>query len=91
MIDWLVIVPGLLGGLLIGVVFFGGLFWTIQRLPTAQNPALLFFVSFVVRTAIALGGFYVVAAGNWQRVLVAAVGFFVARVILVRALNPAQA
>ncbi|PJF27435.1 MAG: hypothetical protein CUN53_04065 [Phototrophicales bacterium] len=31
----------LMGGMALGAVVFGGLWWTVRRLPTAKSPALL--------------------------------------------------
>jgi len=83
MIDWWIVVPGFFGGVLIGLLFFTSLRWTIQRLYTAQRPALFMLTSFILRTAIALVGFYLVAGGSWQRLLLAAVGFLIGRVVIV--------
>jgi len=83
MIDWWIVVPGFFGGVLIGLLFFTSLRWTIQRLYTAQRPVLFMLTSFILRTAIALVGFYLVAGGSWQRLLLAAVGFLIGRVVIV--------
>lgn len=88
MINFSVWIPGLLGGLLIGVFFFGGLRWTVEQLPRAKRPALLFVFSFFGRTILTLLGFYIIAAGSWQRLLIAAVAFLVARVLIVNLTAP---
>lgn len=89
MTDMLIsLVPALIGGSLIGLFFFGGLWWTVRRLPAAERPALFFLTSFVVRSLVTLVAFFVVAAGDWRRVLAAALGFLIARVLLVQ-LSPA--
>lgn len=79
MIDGWMIGPGLLGGIVIGLIFFGGLHWTISRLADAQQPVTLVLGSFVIRSVIALAGFYLVAGDRWERVIAAAVGFWLAR------------
>ncbi len=81
--DFGFIVASLLGGTAIGLVFFGGLHWTIGRLADSDQPALLVFSSFVIRSAITLAGFYLVAGGQWQRIMAAAAGFWLARVAMV--------
>lgn len=86
MIDWWIVIPGFFGGVLIGLLFFASLRWTIQRLYTTQRPALFMLTSFILRTAIALVGFYLVAGGSWQRLLLAAVGFLIGRVLVVNLL-----
>lgn len=81
----------LLAGLLLGGVFYGGLWWTVQRGLSTTRPAVLFLTSMVVRTALALTGFYVASQGQWQRLLLCLAGFLVARIIITRYLRPSTA
>lgn len=78
---WLMIV---LSGLLLGLIFYGGLWWTTHRGLTARHPGLLFFVSMLVRTAVVLTGFYLISAGQWQRILVCLAGFTLARLVVLQ-------
>jgi len=82
----------LLAGMLMGAVFFGGLWWTVQKGLASSRPALWFVASLVLRTAFALGGFYLVSGGGWKPVLVCLAGFIVARIITMRltAARPAE-
>jgi F1F0 ATPase subunit 2 len=73
-----------IGGILIGVVFFGGLWCTVYRGILSAAPALWFFGSLLIRTAAALGGFYWVAQGDWRRLLVCLLGFLLARLAVTR-------
>src|SRR5208283_1682674 len=74
----------LLAGVLLGMFFFGGLWWTIRRGVPSKQPAALFFFSLLLRTSVALAGFYFVARGDWRRVLACLVGFMLARILLTR-------
>ena len=47
-------------GVLLGAIFFGGLWWTIRKGMASQIPALWFSGSLLLRTGIALAGFYFV-------------------------------
>ena len=49
----------MLAGAALGAIFFGGLWWTVQRGAASAAPARWFITSLVVRTAIVLAGFYV--------------------------------
>jgi F1F0 ATPase subunit 2 len=70
----------LAGGGLIGIVFFGGLWLTARRVLHSRRPALLSLASFLGRSFLALGGFYLIAqAGDWRAVVAAALGFLAAR------------
>lgn len=66
-----------------GAFYFGGLWWTVRRLPSAGQPALLTFGSFVVRTGVSLTAFYIASGGHWERILISVLGFVVMRGILV--------
>ena len=69
-------------GVLLGIFFYGGLWWTIQKGVSSKQPALLFTGSLAVRTLIALAGFYFVSRGNWHRLLGCLVGFVIARILV---------
>jgi F1F0 ATPase subunit 2 len=70
-------------GLLLGALFFGGLWFTVSKLATSPSPALWFIGSFFLRSAITVIGFYYVAFGDWRRLLVCLLGFIVARYAVV--------
>lgn len=74
----------LFAGMLLGAVFFGGLWWTVQKGISARQPALWFGVSLLLRTGIVLAGFYFVSDAEWQRLLLCLFGFIAARVVIVR-------
>ena len=78
----------LLIGILLGVSFFGGLWWTVQKGLTSSHPALWFFGSTLLRTAVALAGFYFVGCGEWRRLLVCLLGFLIGRVLVTRLTRP---
>jgi F1F0 ATPase subunit 2 len=73
-----------LSGILLGGLFFGGLWWTVHRGIHSAAAALYFSGSSLLRTALILAGFYVVSHGEWQRVVADLLGFIVARVALLR-------
>ncbi|MFZ7127625.1 MAG: ATP synthase subunit I [Desulfobacterales bacterium] len=80
--------PALVMGVLIGAMFFGGLWWTVRKGVSSQRPALWFFGSLVLRMSIALAGFYFVFGGRWDRLLVCLLGFVTARLIVTRLTRP---
>lgn len=73
-----------LAGGIIGLFFFGGLWWTVRRAVTAKQPALWFFGSMLLRMGVALAGFYVVSNRHLDRLLVCLLGFFIARMVVTR-------
>lgn len=75
----------LLAGGLLGVFFFGGLWLTVRKGMQAAVPAAWFLLSFLLRMAVALAGFYGIAKfGEWQHLALALLGFVVARMVLTR-------
>ena len=77
-------VGSMLAGGALGAVFFGGLWWTVQRGAASSTPARWFLGSFVLRTITVLVGFYAVGAGQPVRLLVCLLGFLLARAIVLR-------
>jgi F1F0 ATPase subunit 2 len=77
-------VPALVAGMLLGAVFFGGLWWTVQKGVSSTQPALWFFGSLLLRTTITLAGFSVISNGHWEKLLVCLLGFTIARPMVTR-------
>ena len=71
-----------------GIVYFGGLWWTVRQLPFVRQPALLTIGSFLVRTGISLTAFYLASEGHWERILISLLGFIIVRGLLVRRVRP---
>ncbi|MGC2208660.1 MAG: ATP synthase subunit I [Candidatus Korobacteraceae bacterium] len=71
----------LFAGMLLGIVYFGGLAWTVRRL-VAGGGALLTAGSFLVRGALLLAGFWLLAGTHAEYWIACLVGFTAARVFL---------
>ena len=71
-------------GLLLGMFFFGGLWWTIRTQLTSEWLPAWLLGGLILRTAITLAGFYFVGRGDWRRLLACLLGFFLARLLMVR-------
>ena len=84
------LVPAMVTGVLLGVIFFGGLWWTVQKGVSSKRSALWFFGSLWLRTSIALAGFYFIAHGHWERLSVCLLGFIIARLIVTRLTRAAE-
>lgn len=69
-------------GMLLGGVFFGGLWWTVRKCLTSLHPASWLLGSAFLRMSIAVLGFYFVGGGQWQRMLACLVGFITARLVV---------
>jgi F1F0 ATPase subunit 2 len=75
------------GGVL-GAMFFGGLWWTVQKGVSSKRSALWFFGSLLLRMSIALAGFYFVSGGDWDRLLACLLGFVIARFVVTQLTGP---
>ena len=71
------------GGAL-GAIFFAGLWLTVKKMVTSKVPAILMMVSFLLRTAITLIGFYYVSFKKPELVIVCLIGFIISRIIVKR-------
>lgn len=74
---------GLAAGSVAGLVFFGGLSWTLSRLGTTRHPLLLTVASFVVRSAIVAGLLVIVSDGVLARILAGLAGIIAVRTAMV--------
>jgi F1F0 ATPase subunit 2 len=75
-------------GLVLGAIFFGGLWWTVRKGISSEQPAFWLLGSLLLRMSIALAGFYFVSGGHWERLLVCLVGFVIARLVVTRLTRP---
>lgn len=78
-LNWLL---AFIGGIALGLFFFGGLWFTIKKGVNAKIPAMWFFVSIVIRTGVVLTGFYYVSAVGWQGLIICLIGFIIARFVV---------
>ena len=72
----------LIAGILLGTIFFGGLWWTVCKVASSKQPAVLLLVSLLIRMSIVLVGFYFFGRGHWERFLICLFGFIMARFIV---------
>jgi len=76
----LILLLSAIAGGLLGIVFFGGLWWTVRKGLSSRQPAFLFLGSMLLRTGIVLAGFFFIANQHMDRLLVCLIGFVVARI-----------
>jgi F1F0 ATPase subunit 2 len=87
MIEWNRLLPGLLGGGLIGLFYFGGLWLTIRYVTEKQGSNWLLLASFGGRAAVAVAAFVWLVNGHLPDLIAALIGFFITRTILIRRLG----
>lgn len=87
MIELLQIAAAVFAGALLGVFFFGGLWWTVRRGVVSAQPALFFLGSLLLRTLAVIAGFYFISRGDWRRLAASLAGFGLARILVGRRVN----
>lgn len=68
-------------GLGLGWFYFGGLWVTVQRVPSVERPVALAVLSSVCRLVLTGLGFWLVARGSMFRMVLALAGFVAARMV----------
>jgi F1F0 ATPase subunit 2 len=81
------------GGTLLGLFYYAGLWFTLRRLPERAHPGLWVFGGFTLRLAVSMAGFYCILGPDRSlpRLGVALLTFIAARVLLIRRLRPVAA
>lgn len=82
--DFTVLMLAWFAGILLGAVFFGGLWWTVRKGVTSARPVVWFLGSLVLRMGLVVAGFYFVGQGDWRRLVACLVGFVIARILVTR-------
>lgn len=80
--DVLSLLPAVFAGILLGVIFFGGLWLTVNKGLGSKRATLIFLGSLILRMAIILIGFYFVGGDSWQKMLACLGGFLIARIAI---------
>lgn len=74
-------------GILLSLVFFGGLWWTTKRLTFFKSPYLAFAVSFLLRAALVLLGLFLILQTGRPYLVAALVGLVLGRTFLISQLK----
>jgi F1F0 ATPase subunit 2 len=81
---WPTLALGLLGGVALGSVFFGGLWLTVTKLTSGRGGVLLVPLSLLARLAALSAGLLLAARVGLAALLSCAAGLLVARAVAVR-------
>jgi F1F0 ATPase subunit 2 len=71
-----------LGGALLALGYFAGLWWTVQRVTTARRPVVFVAASFVLRAMLAVAVLLLIMSGDVVRLLAALGGFLMVRTVV---------
>ncbi len=75
---------GFVSGLVLGTVFFGGLFFSVRWLPKATYPGVMMLITILIRMAVLLLGLYALSAWGLWAMVSALVGILLVRMIMVK-------
>ncbi|MEA4836140.1 MAG: ATP synthase subunit I [Anaeromusa sp.] len=73
-----------LAGSLMGGLFFGGLWWTVQKATHTKHTEILLMASFVLRAAVLLGIGYAVCGDDFVLIFGYLGGFIISRGLAMR-------
>jgi F1F0 ATPase subunit 2 len=79
------------GGLAVGIFFYWGLWFTVNRLATSRYRALLLISSFGIRTLVVLSGFLLLIERRWDYALLCLIGFAMGRIVVMKLMVGRQA
>jgi len=74
-------------GVIVGIMFFGGLYLTVKKLTTIKHPALFMMLSLLVRLVILAGGVYLIMDGEIRNLLSAMAGILLVRLVMISKLG----
>lgn len=74
-------------GLLVGIVYFGGLWLTVRNLKDSENPTKTLLTSWFLRNGVFVASFWAVMQGDWRRVLIAFGAFLSVRAVSTKAVR----
>lgn len=78
-VELLPLVLAAAGGLLLGLLFFGGLRWTIHAFIHSKHPETMAYLSSILRTLMAALGIALLGGHSYLRVGAVLVGFLIAK------------
>lgn len=80
---WTTILIGIGSGLLLGLIYFGGLWVTLKKMERWRRPWILVAGSFLLRNVIVLAAFYFLIMQHWSALIAAFIVFMITRQVIV--------
>ena len=82
--DWIFLLISIGSGIILSLIYFGGLWFTIKRMVQQNWPAWTVFASFVARISLVLLVFYALVIQHWLYLIIALSAFVIVRQILIK-------
>jgi len=85
------VLMSIIAGGAVGLLFFGGLWFTVRVIYRVKHPGWLMLFSFIVRIIAFLTAFYLIARyGNWLYLVFALAAALIVRTVLMRTIGPSS-
>lgn len=88
--EWIKLLIPLLIGIILGTLYFGGLWLTVQKINSVMHPALWVFISFIIRIGGVLITFYWLVMVNWAYLTATFIGFLITRSVFILRFKPVE-
>lgn len=69
-------------GIILGILYFGGLYISVQKINKVKYPSLLMTLSLILRMGLLIGAFFYIAKLGHKDILFALVGVILVRLIM---------
>jgi len=84
---WFEIAISVIGGTALGLLYFGGLWWTVNRIRNVDHAVGFYLASLIIRAAVLLLSLFWLLQLGIVNLFVAVIGFFAVRLVLIRRLG----
>lgn len=74
-------------GTILGAIYFGGLYFTTQKIGEVEKPTLLIVLSFILRMGLLILTFFYLSKGGYKDMLIALVALIIVRFIMTHSIN----
>lgn len=82
------LILSILAGISLGIIYFGGLWYTVNMIAQLRRPWIFITVSFLARNAIVLVGFYFLLIHHWSNLAGAFIAFILIRQVMISSTSP---
>ena len=80
----IILLTAFLWGMVLGAIYFAGLWYSIRFVLNRNRTALWMSVSFLFRNLLVLAGFYWIMDNNWLPLVTSLAGFLLVRTLLIK-------
>lgn len=70
-------------GLFLGILYFGGLYFSTKRFNNVKNPALFMILSFILRMGILIGGLYYLSKSGYKNIIIGFIAVMLVRFVII--------